>query len=624
MADQQSNLQIIIRTVKQGTGDAEAQKGLGNLKGELGDLSQGLLGTNLASVGLTAGLVMAGKGALDLAYKGGEAEASLTRLDAVLKSTNGSAGMTMNQLTNLSQGIMFLTGIEDEEVQSAEAVLLTFRNMSEDIFPRVIQGAADLSAVFGMDLQSATMMLAKALSAPDEGLMALERSTGKLDQAVKDNIKSLMDQGKTFEAQNLLMGEVEKRVGGAAAAMGNTYPGQVKKLQTAISELGEAFGKTLVPYISKATDALITLLTWNDKLKLALSVHSEEVSKTSKSYADYWKEMIRAYDASKGVTISQDQLTHAMLTLPLDETAKKFGFLTQAEWDAAQATKENTGATEAQMTADEEAALAKEKLARALSDSNEAVKYATGYAKEFGSYEKNLADAEAQLQDDRKAGWKDVSQKIKDDKQAIADLQAAHKTALDQMIVDLFTYKLEQDKDLSPEDVEKKALDLQLAFGLITQAEYDSTLQSLDLATALLGLPTGSSTYSYITWFKTYYETYGDSGGKPQTGQGNATDWLNGQGGGGGGGQTGINPATGRPYGAQTGLDFTVPPGFEGDNYPLNLRVKSGERVKVETPDQQNMQGGGGGGNNGPLVGTVNNYNIWDREAASAWLRSMT
>jgi hypothetical protein len=433
----------------------------------------------------------------------------------------------------------------------------------------------------------------------------------------------LVKQGKIVEAQDIIFAEVEKRVGGAAAAMGDTYPGQVKKLQTAVGELGEAFGKILVPYISKATEALVTLLTWNDKLKLALSQHSEEVEKTSKSYADYWKEMVRAYDASKGVTISQDQLTHAMLTLPLDEIAKKFGFLTQAEWDAAEATAAGTAATEDQTTADEEAALAKEKLAQALSDSNEAVKYAIGYAEEFSSYEKNMADAEAQLQEDRKAGWWEVSQKIKDDKQAILDLKDAHKKALDQMIVDIFTYKLEQDKDLSPEDVEKKALDMQLAFGLITQAEYDATLKSIGLADALLALP-DTVTSTYIIWYKTYYETFGDpSSGPPKTGQENATDWLNGQGGGNGGTPTGINPATGRPYGTQTGLDFTVPSGFEGDTYSMPLRVSSGERVKVETPDQQNAQGGGGGGN-GPLVGTVNNYSMWDREAASAWIRSMT
>ena len=56
----------------------------------------------------------------------------------------------------------------------------------------------------------------------------------------------------------------------------------------------------------------------------------------------------------------------------------------------------------------------------------------------------------------------------------------------------------------------------------------------------------------------------------------------------------------------------------------MNLHVKSGERVKVETPDQQNMNGGGGGGGGQPLIGQVNNYSVWDREAASAWIRSLT
>jgi hypothetical protein len=248
------------------------------------------------------------------------------------------------------------------------------------------------------------------------------------------------------------------------------------------------------------------------------------------------------------------------------------------------------------MTADEEAALAKEKLARALSDQNEVVKYATDYAREFGSYEKNLADAEAQLQADRKAGWWEVSQKIRDDKQAILDLKAAHQDALNQMIVDLFMYKAQQDTSLSPEDVAKKAADMELAFGLITQAEYDAELKAIAFGQAILGLPTNVD-----MTIMTKYLTVDQNTPKRIIG-------YNAKG----------------PIWGQTGLDFTVPPGYEGDNFPVNLNVKSGERVKVETPDQQHAQGGGGGGGGGPLVGVVNNYSMWDREAASSWLRSMT
>jgi hypothetical protein len=618
MADQQSNLQIILRTIKQGTGDAEAQKGLGNLKGELGDLSQGLLGVNIASVGLTAGLVMAGKGALDLAYKGGEAEASLTRLDSVLKSTGGSAGMTLGQLTDLSQGVMFLTGTEDEEVQAAEAVLLTFRNMSEDIFPRVIRGAADLSAVFGMDLQSATMMLAKALSAPDEGLMALERSTGKLDQAVKDNIKSLMDQGKTLEAQNVLMAEVEKRVGGAAAAMGNTYPGQVKKLQTALSELGEAVGKTLVPPLSNAAQALTLILTMNTQIDLALKSHADSVLKAAKSYEEYTKEILRAGMAAEGMSGPEAEARiqqYLREGTTIDDLIAHYGGLTEAQFKLGKEyqnypdyAKRVTGAMSGQKAAADD-------LKKSTVDYTKDLQDALSAAKEMGDYEKDLGDAEKKLADDRKKGWWDTSQTIKDDQQAIEDVQSSHQTAMWQMKADAYQYQLTLDGLFSADD-EEKLLAYEYSMGLLTIAEFTAAEKARDLKAWLDGLPSSvpidvilriSEAGGGIT---TPEQTLADQAAAKASRDAIARAAAM------AGGYQGA--------GKQTGLDFTVPPDFEGDNYPLNLRVKSGERVKVETPEQQHAQGGAGGGGNGPLVGTVNNYSMWDREAASAWIRSMT
>lgn len=65
--------------------------------------------------------------------------------------------------------------------------------------------------------------------------------------------------------------------------------------------------------------------------------------------------------------------------------------------------------------------------------------------------------------------------------------------------------------------------------------------------------------------------------------------------------------------GFQFGGDFVVPPGFEGDTYPM--RVNSGERVTV-TPKsevQETMRGGGGGGLE--ISGTINIYGAGGKEA---------
>jgi len=71
----------------------------------------------------------------------------------------------------------------------------------------------------------------------------------------------------------------------------------------------------------------------------------------------------------------------------------------------------------------------------------------------------------------------------------------------------------------------------------------------------------------------------------------------------------------------QTGLDMTVPQGYDQDNYAMNLHLKSGERVRVETPDQQNSAAPGGGSAK-PNI-TLNVYNGFDEAAYLSYLGSI-
>jgi hypothetical protein len=148
-----------------------------------------------------------------------EAERATLKLQAVLKATGGAAGLTAQELRRLADEMQAATGIENDLVIDAEAVLATFKSIGRDAFPEALQAAADLSAVFGQDLKASTVQLGKALEDPVRGLTALRRVGVSFTAAQEAQVKALVAANRQLDAQRLILGEVESQVGGAAAAM---------------------------------------------------------------------------------------------------------------------------------------------------------------------------------------------------------------------------------------------------------------------------------------------------------------------------------------------------------------------------------------------------------------------
>ena len=65
----------------------------------------------------------------------------------------------------------------DEQIlNDVSAQLLTFGNITGDVFDRTQRAVIDLAATLGGDLQGVSIQLGKALNDPVEGLSALRRS----------------------------------------------------------------------------------------------------------------------------------------------------------------------------------------------------------------------------------------------------------------------------------------------------------------------------------------------------------------------------------------------------------------------------------------------------------------
>lgn len=203
-------------------------------------------GTAVAA-GLGAMLVSGTRDAMD-------AEEKLAQLDAVLKSTGGSAGMTRESVMSLAEGLEQTTKFSAEMALEAQSLLLTFTNIGKDTFPRATQAAADMATAMGTDMAGQSIALGKALNDPTKGITALTRVGVTFTEEQKKAIKAMQESGDMAGAQAVILAELEKEFGGSAEAAGDTFAGQLVILKNQLGAVAEEMAVQLLPYLNKFLD----------------------------------------------------------------------------------------------------------------------------------------------------------------------------------------------------------------------------------------------------------------------------------------------------------------------------------------------------------------------------------
>lgn len=189
------------------------------------------------SVAITAPFIALGahllQGSQDAAHAAGQVQAALT-------SMGDASGKTMEQLTATAESLRNLSGVDDDEILTKlTANMLSFGNIAGDAFDRAQLAALNLSARMQGDLQGATMMIGKALNDPLKGLAALGRAGIQFTDIQKAQIKAMVGVGDAAGAQGIMLNELERQFGGAAAAAGNADAW--KPMKTALMDLEGAF-----------------------------------------------------------------------------------------------------------------------------------------------------------------------------------------------------------------------------------------------------------------------------------------------------------------------------------------------------------------------------------------------
>ena len=178
---------------------------------------------------LTAGLGLATKAAM--ADEAAQVELA-RQLKATTQATDAQVKAAEDFITTLSRQ----TAMADDQLRPALANLVRATG-SLELSQKAMAVTADLATAKNIDMETASVAVAKALAGQTAALV-------KLDPSLKD----LIDKSSSADE---ILAALNNTVGGAAEAFANTAEGGAKNFSIAMGELQESIGAVFLPLMTK-------------------------------------------------------------------------------------------------------------------------------------------------------------------------------------------------------------------------------------------------------------------------------------------------------------------------------------------------------------------------------------
>jgi hypothetical protein len=182
-----------------------------------------------------------------------EAEAAQKKLTVALTTQGTATPEVLQQYNALATQFQKTTVFSDDLVTSMEALLVQVGGVMPSQMQAALTASTDLAAGLGVDLQTATTLVAKAAAGHTETL-------GKY--GVKVSEVELKTKGFTA-----VLEAINKQFGGQAAAQIDTYAGRLEQMANAWDNVKEAIGRNIVnnPLIIKGTRDIVQGLNGADE-----------------------------------------------------------------------------------------------------------------------------------------------------------------------------------------------------------------------------------------------------------------------------------------------------------------------------------------------------------------------
>ena len=274
-------VKIPIITVFDSKGLKQAQYQLNKVRGNFQNL-----GRNFA----IAGAAFAGAAAVIT-----KSAQSLSRIEKInaqtaqtITSMGNAANVSAGQVEDLANKLEAMTATEAESIQEGANLLLTFRNITNqlgpgnDIFNRTTAIMVDMGRALNEGAASSAIRLGKALNDPIRGIGALRKVGVGFTEEQENQIKVLQESGDIMGAQKIILAELQAQFGGSGQAYAATFAGQVELLNHELGALGEEATLAVMPALRDMVSSLRELAPEiGAKLKAAIgSVDWKAFTKT--------------------------------------------------------------------------------------------------------------------------------------------------------------------------------------------------------------------------------------------------------------------------------------------------------------------------------------------------------
>jgi hypothetical protein len=160
------------------------------------------------------------------------AEAAAKKMTVALQAQGTATPATIAQFNALATQFQQTTVYSDDLINEMEALLTQVGNVAPSQMNRALRASSDLASGLGIDLQAATMLVAKAFAGGGDEL-------GRLKAILGEAYRPGMDMAG-------VLGAIEEKFGGQAQAEIETYAGRVKQLANEWDNFKEAVGEAIV------------------------------------------------------------------------------------------------------------------------------------------------------------------------------------------------------------------------------------------------------------------------------------------------------------------------------------------------------------------------------------------
>jgi len=297
-----SVVEIIFKTIKQGSGEKDAKQAVDGVNMSMKDMAKNVLGNISPWAALGAAVVATTKYLLDASKAAAESNQISAKQNAILEATGYAANIASTELAAMASEMSKLSGIDDELITSSQSMMLTFRNIGREEFPRAMQAAIDLSTTFG-GLEQSSMQLGKALNDPIKGVTALAKSGVTFSEEQKKQIENFTKTNQLAKAQAIILAEVENQVGGTAKAINDAGDGSAR-LNVSLGNLSESIGQSVLPAQRSWNDALAdtadglvevldagaALITSQEKAQAVFGLTDDQLRRARQSSSEFAQE----------------------------------------------------------------------------------------------------------------------------------------------------------------------------------------------------------------------------------------------------------------------------------------------------------------------------------------------